>query len=168
MDKKQWYKLLGKNLKEIKSANDMIREDEVRTLGDFIKLHTPEIDAVIRKNTGDNVKIDDATRRYWVIKDHDLWKQAKKEGMMGTYLQGSGLKESVIKEAFDFNTAKSWAAKSTHLPVKVTYGTKSKKFHFIDQSDRDYDTTFAVSPAEFMKFKDADEAIKRLTAPARI
>ena len=48
------------------------------------------------------------------------------------------------KKGFDFKNAieKSKKIKNT----KIVYGTRTHKWHIIDNSDRDYDTTFAIEP----------------------
>ena len=68
----------------------------------------------------------------------------------------------------DFNHIKKMAILYKNLPIRITYGTRTKKFHFIDKNDRDWNTPFAVTPHEFEKFKTEKEAIDALTAPMRI
>jgi hypothetical protein len=68
-----------------------------------------------------------------------------------------------LKEEMSFKDALSYSMKNKNKKdSKITYGTRSKKFHLIDKNDRDYNK-FSIFPSEFIKFKTEKDAIKALT-----
>jgi len=71
------------------------------------------------------------------------------------------------EDPMNYKTAKDWAMRNRDLKdVKITYGTRTKKFYVIDQSDRDWER-FSVFPKEFVKFKNEKDAINTLVSPRR-
>ena len=64
-----------------------------------------------------------------------------------------------------FSEALKVAQRRTKYPnktnLKVVYGTRTNKFHFVMSDDRDYDTSFAMDLYNFQKIKSSNEA-KRL------
>ena len=68
---------------------------------------------------------------------------------------------------YTFSEALKVAERRTKYPnktkLKVVYGTKTNKFHFIMQNDRDYNTGFAVDLYNFQRFRSSNEAKRALT-----
>jgi hypothetical protein len=72
------------------------------------------------------------------------------------------------EDPFDFKFGQEWSKKNLNRKdLKITYGTRTKKFYGITKNDRDWDT-FSVFPKEFAKFKNEKEAIDALTRARRI
>lgn len=68
---------------------------------------------------------------------------------------------------YTFSEAKQVANRRTTYPnkskLKVVYGTRTNKFHFITKEDRDFNTSFSMSIYEFLNIKSSKKAILLLT-----
>ena len=68
---------------------------------------------------------------------------------------------------YSFSEAKKIAERRTTYPskseLKVVYGTKTNKFHFIMRNDRDYNTRFSMDLYNFLRIKSSKEAERLLS-----
>lgn len=73
------------------------------------------------------------------------------------------------KIGYKYKEAKDEAEKLlvNNSELKITYGTKSEKFHFMESDDRDYDV-WGIKLEDFIKTKTEDEAINICTSPRRL
>ena len=68
------------------------------------------------------------------------------------------------KNGYTFREAKKALTKlSRNSQLKVVYGTRTNKFHFILPDDMDYNTSFSISLGDFAKIKTKAFAIRTLT-----
>ena len=56
----------------------------------------------------------------------------------------------ILNTPYNFRTANRLAGYCKHKSVRVTYGTRTRKFYFIDRKDRDFDR-FSMSLEKFSK-----------------
>lgn len=75
--------------------------------------------------------------------------------------------KSSKNKGYSFKQAKKKARKMNKSRSKVTYGTKTKRYHFIDPSDKDFNTPFSMPLSKFLKIKSSSKA-KNLLTGARI